>query len=297
MSGAARPRRNQWAEELNDIVRAVSGGFLFSIPLLYTMEVWWVGTYINAQRMALALAATFVIVFLLGRSAGFRKGQTSRLSDTLVQTVQALGVSLIATAGILYLLRRITLATPLDEALGKVIYEAVPFALGVALANQFLSGGRDQSQGGGSPRQGDGGQGRADHPQLRGTLRDLGATAIGAIFIGFTIAPTTEVPMLAASLSGPWLLALMAASLLISYGIVFASGFADQGARQRQQGLFQRPISETVASYLVSLLMAALMLWFFRQVGLEDSWQMWLQYSIVLGLPTTIGGAAGRLAV
>ncbi len=128
-------------------------------------------------------------------------------------------------------------------------------------------------------------------------LKDLGATAIGATFIGFTIAPTQEVPLLAANLSPPWFLALMAASLLISYAIVFEAGFADQRSRQRQRGIFQRPVSETIVSYLVALLVAAVMLWFFRQFGLEDPWHLWLKYTIVLGLPAAVGGAAGRIAV
>ena len=306
--GVPRTRRSQWAAELDDLVRAVSGGFLFSIPLLYTMEVWWVGTFVNGRRMAIALVVTFVIVFLLNRSAGFRKGRRNRLADTLMETTQALSIGLVCTAGILFLLRRVTLETPPDEALGKVIYEAVPFALGVAVASQFLNGDRSQSEDGrGGPDAGGGGQGaqqgadsrrgQNDRSGLRGTLRDLGATVVGAMFIGFTIAPTAEVPMLAAGLHPPGLLALMAASLLLSYGIVFESGFADQRARRQQRGIFQRPISETIVSYLVSLLVAAGMLWFFRQFGLEDPWHMWLKYTIVLGLPAAVGGAAGRLAV
>lgn len=50
-------------------------------------------------------------------------------------------------------------------------------------------------------------------------------------------------------------------------------------------------------SYLVSLLSAAFMLWFFHRLGPNDPWQIWLSYTIVLGLPATVGGAAGRLAV
>ncbi len=289
MSSATRTRRNQWARELDDIVRAVSGGFLFGIPLLYTMEVWQIGAAINGQRMAVALVVSFAIVFLLNRTAGFRRGRTSGLGETLIDTTQALAISLVATADILFLLRRITLATPSDEALGKVIYEAVPFALGAAVASQLLSGGRSQGGGGGGQPGDEGG--------LRGVLKDLGATAIGATFIGFTIAPTQEVPLLAANLSPPWFLALMAASLLISYAIVFEAGFADQRSRQRQRGIFQRPVSETIVSYLVALLVAAVMLWFFRQFGLEDPWHLWLKYTIVLGLPAAVGGAAGRIAV
>lgn len=101
--------------------------------------------------------------------------------------------------------------------------------------------------------------------------------------------------MLAAGVSPPWLLVMIAASLLISYGIVFQAGFVNQAKRRQQQGIFQRPLSETIAAYLISLLAAMLMLCFFQQLTFEDPWSTWLSYTIVLGLPATVGGAAGRL--
>jgi putative integral membrane protein (TIGR02587 family) len=103
--------------------------------------------------------------------------------------------------------------------------------------------------------------------------------------------------MLAASTSGPWLLSLVFASLLISYAIVFAANFSNQKKRQQQEGIFQDPFSETAISYLVSLIAAASMLWFFDKITFSDPWQNWLSYTVILGLPATVGGAAGRLAV
>lgn len=103
--------------------------------------------------------------------------------------------------------------------------------------------------------------------------------------------------MLAASLTPPWLLGVMAASLAVSYMIVFESGFADEGRRRGQQGVLQSPLSETVASYLVALGVAALMLALYDQIRLDDPWPVWLSHTIVLGLPAAVGGAAGRLAV
>jgi len=45
------------------------------------------------------------------------------------------------------------------------------------------------------------------------------------------------------------------------------------------------------------LLASALMLLFFQKVTFADPWRMWLEHTLVLGLPATIGGAAGRLAI
>lgn len=283
--------QSPWAAELNDIIRGASGGFLFSIPLLYTMEVWWIGSYANPPRMAATLLGATVIVFLLNLTGGFRKSNSIRFADTLSETIQALGFSLLFSAAILLLLRRVTFETPLQEAVGEIIYEMLPFATGMALGNQLLSGGRDeqendQSQSGGQQKQ----PGSA-------TLKDLSASAIGAAFIAFSIAPTEEIPMLAAALTPPFLLAVIATSLLISYGIVFAAGFANTGKRRREQGLFQSPLGETLAAYLVTLAVSAFMLSLYDHVNFGYPWHIWLSHTIVLGLPAAVGGAAGRLAV
>jgi putative integral membrane protein (TIGR02587 family) len=210
-----------------------------------------------------------------------------------MDSIEAMAIGLICSACILILLQEITLETPLNETLGKLIFEAVPFSLGVALANQFLRGEGDAEQG---TQQRDKTQ-NSDQDDLSATLTDIGGTLIGATIIAFNIAPTDEIPMLATAASPPWLLAIIAASLLISYSIVFEAGFANQEKRQQQQGIFQRPLSETVISYLVSLMAAVCMLCFFEKVSFDDPWSIWLSYTLLLGLPATIGGAAGRLAV
>lgn len=289
-----------WADEIDDLIRGACGGFLFGIPLLYTMEVWWIGSSVTPPRMMGAIAATFILVFLLNRTAGFRKIQNIRASDALIDTVEAIAIGLICTTVVLILLQEINAQTPLDEAVGKLIYEGVPFTLGVALANQFLSGDANPAQDSSSDQPSspqNNRNGKTQDVELHATLSDIGGTLLGSFLIAFNIAPTDEVAMLAAAVTAPWLLAVMVASLLISYGIVFEAGFANQSKRMQQKGIFQRPLSETVMSYLVSLLAAMLMLLFFDKLALDDPWSMWLRYSLILGLPATVGGAAGRLAV
>lgn len=294
MSTTQARRRNSWSSELDDFIRGVSGGFLFGIPLLYTMEVWWVGSYSEPPRMLVAIAATLVVVFLLNRIEGFRKSDCVRLSDTVMDSIETLAIGIICTTCVLILLQEITLSTPLGEALGKLIFESVPFSIGVALSRSFLSGDREESP---DDQHSPPSRGRTkiDRVSLNATLKDVGVTLIGTIVIAFNIAPTDEIPMLAAGISPPWLLVMIAASLLISYGIVFEAGFVNQAKRRQQQGIFQRPISETIAAYLVSLTAAMLMLCFFQQLTFEDPWSTWLSYTIILGLPATVGGAAGRL--
>jgi putative integral membrane protein (TIGR02587 family) len=287
MSLAQKSSYSPWHQELNDLIRGVSGGFLFGIPLLYTMEVWWIGSSVKPLRLLIAIALTFTIVFLLNQTTGFRNAADIRFRDAVVDSVEAMALGIFCTSCVLIMFQEITLDTPLGEALGKLIYESVPFALGVALSNQFLN---DESEETEKPSKG-------QKQQLNGTVADIGATLIGGIIIAFSIAPTDEVPMLAASTSGPWLLVLIFASLLISYAIVFAANFSNQSKRQKQEGIFQDPFSETVISYLASLIASALMLCFFDKLNFTDPWEVWLRYTLILGLPTTVGGAAGRLAI
>ncbi|PSF38726.1 TIGR02587 family membrane protein [Aphanothece hegewaldii CCALA 016] len=285
-----------WKTELQDLIRGLSGGFLFGIPLMYTMEVWWIGSYTNPPLMLSVLAVTFLVLLLLNQTDGFRKNNSNSFMQMVRDSVEALALGLLSAAAILFLLQEVTLETPLDETLGKIIFEAVPFSLGVALARTLISGGDENDS-----------ESEDEKPQLSGrerkkqryqaTLADIGATAIGALFIAFNIAPTDEIPTLASAASAPWLLGVIASSLVISYGIVFVADFTTQQKRLQQEGLFQHPLVETVMSYLISLVLAALMLWFFHRLSVTDPWQIWLRHTILLGLPATVGGAAGRIAI
>lgn len=301
----AFPARLQWNQEVADLVRGASGGFLFGIPLLYTMEVWWIGSYTEPPLMLLILAITFIMVFLLNRTDGFRQLHPDQPLQAAMDSVEAMAIGTVSVTLILILLQEITSQTPLNEALGKIVLEGMPFSIGVALARSIMQGNRidsgseasDQSLFDQSSQQAETSRPSAKPDQYNATLADLGATLVGTIFIAFNIAPTDEVAMLSAATSPPWLLAILFTSLVVSYGIVFAAGFTTQSQRLEQLGLFQHPIAETVITYLLSLLAAALMLWLFHRLSFADPWTIWFKQSLILGLPATIGGAAGRLAV
>lgn len=284
-AAATADQRGPWATELVEVVRAASGGLLFGIPLLYTMEVWWSGTEARPERLIGVLAVTFVPVFLLNHTGGFRSTKDTRVSETLMDTIIAVALGLVLGCAVLILLREITPDTPSRVALGKVIYEAMPFCIGIGVANHFLRGGRDE---------GDDGSRGGDRTGLNATLIDVAATLIGSLFLALNIAPTDEVPMLASAMSPQWLLLVVAASLLISYSIVFVAGFAREDQRRTQAGILQHPVTETVVSYLLALGSAALMLWFFHRFSAP--WHFSVSQIVVLGLPAAVGGAAGRLA-
>jgi putative integral membrane protein (TIGR02587 family) len=295
-----RPNSNQrgvygdnWRQEAEEIVSGASGGFLFGIPLIYTMEVWFIGSYVQPAILLSILAITFIIILLVNRIEGFRTKESETLPGAIAETIETLAIGITCAVLMLVILQRIDWQTPLTEILGKIVFEGVPFSLGVAFSRSLLSGEAevDSEQNSSTPS--------SNQRSLtwRDTLADLIATLIGALFIAFNIAPTDEIVVLAASASAWWLLLIMVTSLVISYGIVFAAKFTNYDTRRQQQGLFQSPQAETVISYLVSLVAGMLMLWFFQKITFGDPWFIWLRYGIILALPASIGGAAGRLAV
>ena len=280
-----------WRRELLELVRAVSGGLLFGVPLLFTMEVWWTGSHTTPRQMLLVLALLAVPLVVLNLTEGFRSSRDVRFRDAAADSVVAIATGVVVAAAVLVLLREVSFDSPPGDWLGKVVYEAVPFCLGIGVARHFLRGGRssEAEADGGSDTDG------TDRTERNEDLADLGATTIGAAFIALSIAPTDEVPLIASTMTPLWLLLVVAASLAVSYGIVFVAGFAGQERRHGQEGPLQHPVTETIVCYLVSLAVAAFLLWVFQR-GLDPPADL-LTRVLVLGLPATVGGAAGRLAL
>ena len=276
-------RPGPWQQELEDFTRAFSGAFLFGIPLLYTMEMWWIGMYADMWKLLVFLAIAFVADLGLNYFTGFRREKHSRW-QAINQAVDVVAVGVVASTAVLFVLNRISLTDPLDSTLGKIIIQAVPLSIGASVANAIFGNPRGGRQGGGQ---------QEDHP-WHALLNDLAATAIGSVFVTSAIAPTEEIPMLAAALDYPHLLALIGLSLLVGYAIVFASGFDTQ---QHSPGVFQHPLTETALAYAVSLLLALVTLYLFNRIEWGDPLPSVVAQTLVLGLPATIGGAAGRLAI
>ncbi|MGB3613310.1 MAG: DUF2391 family protein [Elainellaceae cyanobacterium] len=95
-----------WSNEVEELIRGVAGGFLFGVPLIYTMEVWWIGSSVSPPLLLVTLAATAAVVFLMARTAGFRRTQSTDVVDAAIDTVEAIAIGLVSAALMLVLLRR-----------------------------------------------------------------------------------------------------------------------------------------------------------------------------------------------
>lgn len=291
-------KNSQWLEELDDVLRAVSGAFLFGIPLLYTMEVWWIGSQVDALDMSLSLAATFILLIILDYGAGFRMNKKYVWSVSILDSLVALAVAIVCAALSLKIIGYLPSDLGLENMLGRITMEAIPFGIGVGISDHLVEG--QKAQGEDPNRQQErqrGEEERTAEGKLHGTLVDMGATALGAVIVAFAIAPTEEILFIASRQSSLGILIIMSVSLVISYIIVFEASFVSESKRMQQRGIFQHPVFETVNSYLLSLMVSLFMLWLFKILGSDRSYHEWLNYVIVLGFPASIGGAAGRLAI
>lgn len=266
--------------------RGVAGGLIAGIPLLYTMEVWWLGETSRPMHVLAMLALAAVPVGLLVLTAGFRREERPSLGDVVGDTFTALALGVTTCAVVLVALGQLEIGTSPVAAIEQVVVQAAPFALGAAVATQvFRSDDDDDGDRASGDTDGDG-PGWA-------TVRDLAATATGALFFGMAIAPTEEIPMIASGLRPTDAAGLVLVSLAATYLIVFIADFADVDARRSQQGALQHPLSETVAAYVVTLVVALGMLWAFD--NLSGGPLAVLVQTMVLGFPAGVGGATGRL--
>ena len=282
-----RPTRSPLRVELDVLARAIGGAMLFGVPLLFTMEMWWIGEFIPRPPLLGFLAVAFLLNVALARLSGFRREEDTFGSD-VAQAVEAMAVGIVLSLAVLGALGRIDGNAPLEAVLGMVAVQVIPLSLGAMVANLVFSPDSDRVHGTGG---GDLGTPAAE------LLNDVGATFAGAMFVGFAIAPTEEIPMLAADL-GTWnVAAVVAFSLLAGYLIVFASGFDPSHHGTHKGGLFQRPFSETILAYLVSIFAAFALLTGFGQIALDDPPLAVMTKVLVLAVPASIGGAAGRVVV
>ena len=248
MAAAAHGKVGPWRREVNDLLRGMTGGFLIGTPLLYTMETWWIGETIPPLRALLFLAVAYVVNLGFVAWSGFRRqeeGWLERCADALEATALA-----VVAAGItLTLLHQIHLDQPISVIVGRLCVDAAPISLGIAIANHIMAVGETRLEAETDER-----SGKASHePEngVRAALLDVGASFAGALFLCFSIAPTEEVPMLATEVPTIHLPLIIGFSLLLTYGIVFVAEFGGQERRATSPGLFQRPVTETVASYMV----------------------------------------------
>ncbi|HZH32865.1 MAG TPA: TIGR02587 family membrane protein [Pyrinomonadaceae bacterium] len=292
--------RRSVAESFQEYGRGVAGGLMFSLPLLYTMEVWWAGLNAHPWRLAAYILATFLLLLGYNRFAGLR--HDAGITEVVMDSVEELGMGFIIAAVTLYLLGRVTHGMALNEIVGQIVIEAMTVAIGVSVGTAQLGGGGadasevdEDAQAKGRKRSGKAGRtdgGCDGEPELHFGGQMLLALC-GATLFAANVAPTEEIVMIAVEISWMRLLGLAFVSLLIGALILHYSEF--RGAREFvRTDDFGAIVAGSVATYAVALVASGMILWFFGRfdgVTLYTS----LAQTIVLSLAATLGASAGRL--
>jgi putative integral membrane protein (TIGR02587 family) len=289
------------AESFQEYGRGVAGGLMFSLPLLYTMEVWRAGFNTHPWRLAVYVAATFILLLGYNRFAGMH--HDAGIAEVAIDSVEEMGIGFIIAAVALYLMGRVSPEMSLNEIAGQIVIEAMTVAIGVSVGTAQLGGASGDSEEGGD---GDaaakgrkrGGEAGATGGGQRGEAElhfggQMLVALCGATLFAANVAPTEEIVVIAVEISWVRLLGLALVSLLLAALILHYSEFRGARELERTEGSGS-PVLGTVATYAVALVASGLILWFF---GRFDGVTLYtaLAQTVVLGVAATLGASAGRL--
>lgn len=280
-------------ESLEEYGRGIAGGLLFSLPLLYTMEVWWSGFLIESSRLLAGLFLTYGLLLAYNRFAGMRPGTWA--ADILIDSVEELGLGIVLSALVLFVLGRITFETPSHEVLGKIVVETMVVAIGASVGTAQLGAKQAKEEEEDSPS----GEAESREKEDAETQSPFHGQLLlgfcGAVLFAANIAPTEEVVLIAAEASPGRLLALTGLSLLIGAIILYYSGFI--GAQPLIRGNdWSEMVMEITASYVIALIASAILLWFFGRFD-GESFTTMLGQTVVLGFVAMLGASAGRVLI
>lgn len=282
-------------KSLQEYLRGIVGGLLFSLPLLYTMEVWWAGYLTHPSRLLLYVLATFTLLLGYNRYAGLRRSASP--VEVAIDSVEEMGIGLVIAAIVLWLLGQIEADMPISEIVGKVIVEAMTVAIGVSIGTAQLGGGEGEQE------KDKGMKGETSYtssspvPLFTGDNSDFGgqlAIALcGAMLFAANVAPTEEIIQIAIETSAMKLLGLALLSILLATLILFYSDFTGSERFSQTRGI-KTVVFGAVVTYAIALVASAAILWFFGRFD-DTGMIVCLAQTVVLGVAATLGASAGRL--
>lgn len=259
------------------LARAFAGAVIFGLPLLMTMEMWWLAFTMDLLRLALFIALFLPLLVALSWHVGFEP--TFDWKEDVLDALVAFAVGAVTAVVVLSLLGALTTGMGPREWLGKVSLQAVPGSIGALLAQSTL---------GEEPAEGAVRGGRTSY------FSELFIMAIGALFLAFNVAPTEEVLLISLQMSEAQAVLLALASLAVMHAFVYSVAFRGRPQDHRLAPWWSLLLRFTVVGYAIALVLAAFLLWTFGRLdGLSPG--AIARMVVVLGFPAAVGAAASRL--
>jgi putative integral membrane protein (TIGR02587 family) len=259
------------------LARGFGGSILFALPLLMTMEMWWLGSYLEPTRILLLMTVLFPILIGVAHCLGF--GETANVGHAALQAITAYGVAIVSSGVMLGIFGTFKPGMGCTRSSARPRFRRVlaHSARCALLAESHFGQSADQSER----------RARAAY------IEHLFFMVVGALFVALTVAATDEMPLIGEMMRNVHALAAVAFSLGLLHFFMRGVGFEGHAAAQDGGGVstFFRP---AVVGYSLALVVSAFLLYVF---GRFDDTQIApaIHETVVLGLPATIGAAAARL--
>ena len=255
-----------------DLAHDLGGAILFSLPLLMTMEMWWLGFYMDRFRLSIFLTLSLILVIGLS----YFEGRKEILEIELMDAFVACAVGYTIAALMLLLFGIIKPGMSADEIVGKISLHAIPCSIGAILARKQLD--VEESAKEARRRQGYGAK--------------IFLMGVGAIFLAFQLAPTEEMVLIGHQMSGWHAAALAILSLSVMQAFLYPIEVSGQ---KLSGGLFWNVFGRfTIVGYALALLISAYVLWTFGRLDGMPGTEV-VTSAIVLGFPAAVGASAARL--
>ncbi|MBY3567063.1 TIGR02587 family membrane protein [Rhizobium laguerreae] len=287
MSAATTRQDFNSSRFFSGIARGIAGALLFALPMFMTMEMWELGFYMDRSRLFLLLIVNIPLLVILSDRVGFERTWTWR--QAMRDASIAYGLGILGSALILIAMGVLKHDQSLHEITGMIAIQAVPASIGAMLGRSQLGGQLDD---GDDPEANDSDD--PVHERETSYAGELFLMAVGALFLSLNVAPTEEMVLLSYKMT-PWHgLIMIAASLAVMHGFVYALSF--KGSHDLAEGTpgWHAFVRFTLPGYVIAGLISAYCLWTFHRTDDIGSTQI-LMAVVVLSFPAAIGAAAARL--
>lgn len=277
---------------LKEYGRGLTGGLLFSLPMLYTMELWWAGFMVNSMQLLLYFVIGIALLVLYNRYVGIRKDNS--YLECLLESFEEMGLAILLTVFILWITGRISNLMSLNEISGKVVVEAVTVAIGISVGKSQLGSNGDDDKEEENDQEGEDEKTKAS--KRTDVFRNISIALCGTILVVSNVAPTEEIVVIAMETKTFKIFTIALLSIGIGGAVLYYINFTGTEKRELKQNHHGMALTGTLIMYAIALVSSAFMLWFFGRftgMALEGI----IAETVILGFPAAIGASAGRLLI
>lgn len=263
-------------QEWRSVGRAIGGAVVFCLPLMMTMEMWWLSYYIPPFRLICLLALSLPLFYGVSRIIGFTGN--SGVVDNIIDVLVAYAFGFIISAFCLLLFNTISFTTPVYLSLTAITLQAIPAALGALLARSALGSRKHNAR------------------NAKSISAQMIIMAVGALFLGLNVSPTEEIVLIARQMTHwhSFLLFLTTLFIMLMFS-VGCSYIASEKNKTIPQVIYAYA-RFCGSSFLVSLFVTLFLLWVFEQFQMMAPADL-LAIVVVLLFPTGIGAAAAKIII